>query len=84
MHVIRTSRRFAGGCLLGAAGALLMTSAGCVERELVAESEPSGALVSLNDLEVGRTPLGREFQWYGTYDATVRQDGYETLRTGRR
>ena len=62
--------------------ALLATVAGgCVERELVAESEPSGALVSMNDQEAGRTPLGRDFQWYGTYDVTVRQEGYETLRT---
>jgi hypothetical protein len=54
--------------------------AGCVEREFIATSSPSGALVTANGHEVGRTPMGREFQWYGYYDTTVRMDGYEPQR----
>jgi hypothetical protein len=54
---------------------------GCVERELTVDSEPRGALVYLNDQEVGRTPFKKEFLWYGTYDVTVRKEGYEPLRT---
>lgn len=71
------------GATRAAVAAVLLAAAGggCVERELVAESEPAGALVSMNDQEAGRTPLARDFQWYGTYDVTVRHDGYETLRT---
>lgn len=44
-------------------------------------SEPEGALVYLNDQEVGRTPVTRDFVWYGNYDVQLRKDGYEPLRT---
>ena len=42
---------------------------------------PPGSLVYLNGQEVGRTPLKRDFTWYGTYDVTIRKEGYETLKT---
>jgi len=42
---------------------------------------PPGSLVYLNGQEVGRTPLTRDFTWYGIYDVTVRKEGYETLKT---
>src|SRR5271165_6136597 len=54
---------------------------GCVERTLSVQTEPSGALVRLNDSELGRTPVQRDFTWYGTYDVVIRKDGYETLKT---
>ena len=47
-------------------------------------SEPPGALVYLNGQEAGRTPLERDFLWYGTYDVQVRQEGFETLKTRQR
>ena len=53
---------------------------GCVERELVIDSQPQGALVYLNDQEIGRTPLRQEFTWYGTYDVVVRKEGFQTLK----
>jgi hypothetical protein len=62
------------------AGGALAAAVGCVERELVVESSPPGALVYMNDQEVGRTPFRREFEWYGTYDVTLRREGYETLK----
>lgn len=54
---------------------------GCVRRTLDVTSDPPGALVYLNDQEVGRTPLQRDFTWYGTYDVAVRKEGFETLKT---
>jgi hypothetical protein len=64
---------------------LLLTPAvcltGCVERTISISSEPSGALVYLNDREVGRTPLKVEFLYYGTYDVRLVKDGYEPLLT---
>ena len=50
---------------------LMCLAGGCVERELVVESDPDGALVYMNDQELGRTPIRRDFQWYGTYDVVV-------------
>lgn len=54
---------------------------GCVGQTMTVTSDPSGALVYMNDREVGRTPLTREFTWYGAYDVQVRKEGYQTLRT---
>ncbi len=60
------------GILFGGAG-------GCVERVLHVESDPPGALVYLNGEEVGRTPVTREFLYYGTMDLRLRKDGYRPL-----
>jgi hypothetical protein len=59
--------------------ALLLT--GCVRRTMVINSDPPGALVYMNGKEIGRTPIERDFTWYGNYDVQVRKDGYETLKT---
>lgn len=56
-------------------------SLGCVERRLLISSEPAGALVYLNDQEVGRTPLEVPFTWYGTYDVRLEREGFKTLQT---
>jgi hypothetical protein len=60
---------------------LAVSATGCVgvRRELTVESDPPGALVYLNGDEVGRTPVTREFTYYGTMDVRLRKDGYETL-----
>ena len=44
-------------------------------------SEPPGALVFLNDQEIGRTEVTTDFLWYGDYDVVIRQEGYTTLKT---
>lgn len=59
----------------------VVLSLGCVERRLMISSEPAGALVYLNDQEVGRTPLEVPFTWYGTYDVRLEREGYQTLQT---
>ena len=54
----------------------LLFCGGCgVERTLQIESDPPGALVTLNGNEVGRTPTRKEFVWYGTYDVQLRRRG---------
>lgn len=63
--------------------AMLTLSLGCVERRLMITSEPSGALIYLNDQEVGRTPLDVPFTWYGVYDVRLEREGYVTLQTQR-
>lgn len=52
---------------------------GCVQRTLNIDSDPPGALVVMNDQEIGRTPITRDFIWYGTYDVQVRKEGYVSL-----
>jgi hypothetical protein len=58
---------------------LPLAFSGCVHRTLEVESSPPGALVYLNGEETGRTPMRKEFLWYGTYDVQLRKEGYETL-----
>ena len=60
---------------------LMSLSAGCVRQRLTVTSDPPGALVTLNDVEFGRTPVTRDFTWYGTYDVQIRKEGYKTLDT---
>jgi len=67
--------------------ALLLLSAaggGCVRRTLTVSTSPSGALVYLNDEEVGRSPVTVPFTWYGDYDIIVRKTDYQALRTHAR
>lgn len=57
---------------------------GCVERTISITSEPPGAIVWLNDVEIGRTPVETDFTFYGTYDVRLRLEGYEPLLTSRK
>jgi len=57
---------------------LTLSTGGCVEQLLSIDSDPSGAVVVLNDQEVGRTPVTTSFKWYGYYDVSVRKDGFQT------
>jgi hypothetical protein len=57
---------------------------GCVERKLTILTEPEGALVTLNDEEIGRSPVTVSFQWYGDYNVRISETGYETLVTHRK
>jgi hypothetical protein len=54
---------------------------GCLERDITVTSEPPGAIVYLNDVEVGRAPVTTPFKWHGDYDVVLRLDGYRTLHT---
>lgn len=59
--------------------ACLLGLVGCVQRTITVTSEPEGALVFLNDEEVGRTPVTVPFTYYGTYDVRLERDGYQPL-----
>ena len=56
-------------------------STGCVHRTIMITSEPAGALVWLNDREIGRTPLEVGFEYYGTYDVRLERQGFEPVMT---
>ena len=54
---------------------------GCVRRTIRITSDPPGALVILNDQEIGRTEVSTDFLYYGDYDVIIRREGYKTLKT---
>ncbi|MFA5293500.1 MAG: PEGA domain-containing protein [Phycisphaerae bacterium] len=62
---------------------LICLCSGCVERKLTITTEPSGALVSLNDEQIGTSPVTVGFEWYGDYSVSISKDGYQTLKTHR-
>ena len=70
--------------IVGAGLATPLLLAGCVEQTMKVDSDPPGALVYLNQQEIGRTPLTRDFKWYGDYDVQLRLEGYETLKTNQK
>jgi hypothetical protein len=56
------------------------TLIGCVQRRMYITSEPTGARVTVNDVEVGTTPVEVDFTFYGDYDILVVKEGCEPLR----
>jgi hypothetical protein len=57
---------------------------GCVERRLTINTEPQGAVVVLNDEEIGTSPVTVSFEWYGDYDVRISKERFETLKTHRK
>ena len=56
---------------------------GCVRRVVDITSEPEGAVVWVNDREVGETPITVDFVHYGEFDVQVLKPGYEPITTGK-
>lgn len=54
---------------------------GCVERKLTINTDPQGAVVVLNDEEIGTSPVTVSFEWYGDYNVRLSKEGYETVKT---
>jgi len=63
---------------------IIVIASGCVERQLTIKTRPQGALVTLNDEEIGASPVTVSFNWYGDYNVRISKEGYETLKTHRR
>lgn len=51
---------------------------GCVRRRLTIRSNPPGALVYIDDQEIGYTPVSTPFVYYGTRKIQLIKDGYKT------
>lgn len=66
-----------------AMGVTALVLGGCVERKLTINTEPQGAMVTLNDEQIGVSPVTVTFNWYGDYGVRASKDGYETLDTHR-
>jgi hypothetical protein len=54
---------------------------GCVERRLTIITKPEGAIVELNDENIGESPVTTTFNWYGDYCIRISKTGYETINT---
>jgi hypothetical protein len=63
---------------------IAITLSGCVERKLTINTEPQGAMVVLNDEEIGTSPVTVSFEWYGDYNVRISKEEFETLKTHRK
>jgi len=77
-------RKYSLLVLVVAALLTVTLTTGCVERKLTINTSPEGALVMLNDEEVGVSPVTVSFQWYGDYAVRISKPGFETLKTNRK
>jgi hypothetical protein len=62
-----------------AVGLGVLTQPGCLRRRLTVRSNPSGALVYVDDQEIGVTPVSTPYTYYGTRKIQLFADGYEPL-----
>lgn len=60
-------------------GLLCVGLAGCVQRRMTIRSSPPGALVYVDDYQIGTAPVSTDFVYYGTRKIRLVKDGYETL-----
>jgi len=73
-------RTIARAILIVAGASVLLTSlTGCLHRRIRIVTDPPGALVHLNDVQIGRTPVEVDFTYYGVYDVRVSKPGYEPI-----
>jgi hypothetical protein len=59
--------------------ALMVLPGGCVRRRLNVRSNPPGALVYVDNQQIGTTPCSVDFTYYGTREIRLVKPGYETL-----
>lgn len=84
MHVV-TARLRPSEWMFDAVGRLFLAAAicvqagGCVQRRMTIRSNPPGALVYVDDYQIGSTPVSTDFIYYGTRKIRLVKDGYETL-----
>jgi hypothetical protein len=64
---------------LVAAFVAMLAAPGCVQRRMTIRSNPPGALVYVDDYQLGATPVSHDFVYYGTRKIRLVKDGYETL-----
>ncbi len=65
--------------VLAAAVITAVAASGCVQRRMTIRSNPPGALVYVDDYQIGTTPVSHDFVYYGTRKIRLVKDGYETL-----
>jgi len=55
----------------------LVFVSGCVRRRLTIRTNPPGAVAYLDNAELGKTPISRNFDYYGKRELKLVKEGYE-------
>jgi len=77
-HCVSNCRGFVRAVLVLLAATMLLP-AGCVRRRLNVRSNPPGAMVFVDNQQIGTTPCSVDFIYYGTREIRLVKPGYETL-----
>jgi hypothetical protein len=72
----RISYRQAGVALLLA---IALIPTGCVRRRVFVQSNPPGAMLFVDNQQIGTTPCSFDFIYYGTREIRLVKPGFETL-----
>jgi hypothetical protein len=75
-HLPSTAARTAWALTLAA---LVAAQSGCVQRRLTIRSNPPGAVVFIDNEEIGATPIATDFIYYGAREIRLVKAGYETV-----
>jgi hypothetical protein len=70
--------------LLAALALLIVTETGCVRRRMTIRTNPPGAKVYVDDIEVGTSPVSTNFTYYASRKITLIKDGFRTETTYHR
>ena len=61
----------------------ILAVAGCVRRRLFINSNPVGAVVYVDNEQIGTTPCAVDFTYYGTREIRLVKPGFETLKVNQ-
>ena len=70
--------------LVAVLAACVTVMTGCLHRRIRIVTDPPGALVHLNDVQIGLTPVEVDFTYFGVYDVRVNKRGYEPISTSEK
>jgi hypothetical protein len=59
--------------------AIAILPTGCVRRRLFVQSNPPGAMLFVDNQQIGTTPCSVDFTYYGTREIRLVKPGFETL-----
>lgn len=83
-RLLRCNRPSLRAALAVAVATVCLMQVGCVTRRLTVRSNPPGAMVYIDDYEIGPTPVSVPYTYYGTRKIVLVKDGYETLTVMQR
>lgn len=58
---------------------VMMASWGCVRRRFTVRTNPPGAVLYVDNQEIGVTPVATGYTYYGTREIRLEKDGYEPV-----
>ncbi|MBI1247058.1 PEGA domain-containing protein [bacterium] len=59
--------------------AAMLASSGCVRRRFTVRTNPPGAVLYVDNQEIGVTPVATGYTYYGTREIRLEKDGYEPV-----